>query len=271
MHYIIYTDLDGTLLDAHSYSYAPASATLAFLKEKRIPVIPCTSKTHIEVSALRHQLGLNTPFIVENGSAIFFEKDYFPLVDQKVSTLNGYSVIVTGKSYEEISVFFNVLKNTFGVVLKGFHDMEPGEIQLLTGLDRSAALQARERFFSEPFVLPDKNFDPNPLIKFAEQQGFRILRGNRFFHLLGKSDKGQAMKLLNRLYGLNRDPSITTIALGDSLNDLEMLQAADIPVLINKPSGKHQQGFDLPGLIRTNAAGPAGWDEAIRRIIPANL
>ena len=42
---VIYTDLDGTLLDHHTYSFDAARSTIAALSERGIPVIPCTSKT----------------------------------------------------------------------------------------------------------------------------------------------------------------------------------------------------------------------------------
>ena len=44
----IVTDLDGTLMD-HNYDITPAIETLSWLKQAKIPVIPCTSKTASEV------------------------------------------------------------------------------------------------------------------------------------------------------------------------------------------------------------------------------
>ena len=42
---LIFTDLDGSLLDHHSYSFAPAVPLLAELDALGIPVIPITGKT----------------------------------------------------------------------------------------------------------------------------------------------------------------------------------------------------------------------------------
>ena len=75
--WIVFTDLDGTLLDAQNYSFKAAEKALHFLKQSGIPIIPCTSKTYLEVLKIRKQIQINDPFIVENGSAVFFEKNFF--------------------------------------------------------------------------------------------------------------------------------------------------------------------------------------------------
>jgi predicted mannosyl-3-phosphoglycerate phosphatase (HAD superfamily) len=50
---LIFTDLDGSLLDHHTYSFAPAANYLDRLETQGIPVIPITSKTRAEVLVLR--------------------------------------------------------------------------------------------------------------------------------------------------------------------------------------------------------------------------
>ena len=56
----IVTDVDGTLMD-HSYDLSPAKETIIRLKELKIPVILCTSKTASEVKVIQNDLGLNDP------------------------------------------------------------------------------------------------------------------------------------------------------------------------------------------------------------------
>lgn len=58
-----------------------------------------------------------------------------------------------------------------------------------------------------------------------------------------------------------------SIGIGDSMNDLEMLKVVDFPVLVKKYTGKHQSGINLNNMIYTEGIGPAGWQEAIFKII----
>ena len=61
--------------------------------------------------------------------------------------------------------------------------------------------------------------------------------------------------------------SIRTIGLGDGLNDLPFLRVVDRPVLVKREDGSHDQRIDLPGLMRTNAPGPAGWNESVLELV----
>src|SRR2546423_300740 len=69
--WVVFTDLDGTLLDAETYRYDAARQGLDRLREHAIPLIICTSKTRAEVEPLRNELGNTDPFIVENGGALY--------------------------------------------------------------------------------------------------------------------------------------------------------------------------------------------------------
>ena len=75
---LIFSDLDGTLLDHHTYSFAPALSMLQKLRSANIPVIPNTSKTFAELTELTQQIGLDGPFIVENGAAVLTNLVLYP-------------------------------------------------------------------------------------------------------------------------------------------------------------------------------------------------
>jgi mannosyl-3-phosphoglycerate phosphatase len=266
--WIVFSDLDGTLLDARSYDFSAAQPAINFLKKSGIPLVLCTSKTHPEVIALRRRLQIDDPFVVENGSAVFFPPDYFGSLDEAMESYGEYQAIVLGKTYAQILAFLSELKNTFDLRVRGFKDMDLQAVQHFTGLPAKEAELARKRFFSEPFVL-EKGADlPDEVKDKIKSAGFRLLRGNRFFHLLGNSDKGLATR---RLIGLFKKKwqvdQLTTMGIGDSMNDLEMLREVDIPVLVKKPDGNHQQGIELDNLLLTQGIGPEGWREAIEQRI----
>lgn len=63
---LVFTDLDGTVLDHYSYSHALAEPMLRVFMRENIPVIPVSSKTRAELEPLRVALENRHPFIVEN-------------------------------------------------------------------------------------------------------------------------------------------------------------------------------------------------------------
>jgi predicted mannosyl-3-phosphoglycerate phosphatase (HAD superfamily) len=66
---VVFSDMDGTLLEHSTYSFAEAQPALDLLKSRGIPLDVCTSKTRSEVEFWRRLLGNKHPFIVENGGA----------------------------------------------------------------------------------------------------------------------------------------------------------------------------------------------------------
>lgn len=268
MKWLIFTDLDGTLLDAHTYSFEAASQSLEFLRLQQIPVIPCTSKTYLEVKLLRNKLQLNHPFIVENGSALFFPVDYFKSFPDPVQYIDEYAVIVLGKPYDEILRFLQQLKQIYKLDIKGFNDMSLTEMTKYTDLPPHEAKDAKQRLFSEPFVLNGNTEIPEQALAYIKNNGFRLLRGNRFCHLLGQTDKGLAVKHLIEIYRLNYPfEQFKNLAIGDSMNDYEMLRAVDIPAVVKKQDGSYQKNLDLPGLIKSPGIGPEGWNRTILSLL----
>jgi len=71
---------------------------------------------------------------------------------------------------------------------------------------------------------------------------------------------------LKELYQKQYGP-VTTIGLGDSLNDLPLLRVVDHPVLVRKEDGSYDENISLPNLIRADGVGPLGWNRAVMRFL----
>ncbi len=266
-NWVLFTDLDGTLLDAKTYSFASAAKALHFLSGRDIPVIPCTSKTFEETASICKEAELNGPFIIENGSAVCIPQNYFTVLPDKTVNRENYQIIILGREYTNILDFFDLLKTKFKLSVRGFHEMNTEEIGYLTGLDRPQAQMAKERSFSEPFIIMNGKTLPETVFHFAEEEGFKILKGNRFYHLLGDTDKGKAVQVLKNIYRQNNTAHFKTIGIGDSPNDWAMLQAVDVPVAVKRADGRFAQGRDTTDVLRTAGVGPLGWQEAVFDII----
>ncbi|WP_029520762.1 HAD-IIB family hydrolase [Persephonella sp. IF05-L8] len=259
---VIFTDLDGSLLNHDDYSYSDATESLEKIKKLKIPLIFTTSKTRIEVELLQQEIGIKEPFIVENGAAIFFPLGYRNFrIDAPVK--DNYQVIVLGETYQKIREFFNRVKGEFG--LKGFGDMSVEEVAALTGLSVEKAKLAKQREFTEPFIT-EKPELLSELEKLAEKNGLKITKGGRFYHLIGKNqDKGKAVKITSDIFKKNIG-DIITIGIGDSKNDIPMLENVDIPILIPKINNKYEE-VNIKNLIKAPYPGSKGWNAVVRRLI----
>jgi mannosyl-3-phosphoglycerate phosphatase family protein len=267
MNPVIFTDLDGTLLDNSSYSFERALPALRRLKEKQVPVVICSSKTRREIEYYRKRLGNEHPFISENGGGIFIPKGYFGFSISgfgfPASETDHYSVISLGARYADLREAVRELQEE-GFSVKGFGDMDIEEISRVTGLPMEEAEMAKERDFDEPFV-HDSSTDITGLIPAIESRGFHVTQG-RFFHILGDSDKGKAASILIELYK-RKSGDIATVAIGDSPNDIPMLEKADYPVVVRNSDGNYDPRITVAGLIRADGIGPDGWNRAVLELL----
>jgi mannosyl-3-phosphoglycerate phosphatase family protein len=265
---IIITDLDGTLLDASAYSFEAAMEALNLIKKMDIPLIICSSKTRTEIENYRLLLNNNDPFISENGGGIFMPEEHRDLIDctNKISMeQNGkYFIIPLGTKYKKLRRGISKLRDT-GFQIRGFGDMETDEIARITGLSLKEAAMSKERDFDEPFVFQGGENDVSNLIFASKRLGFNITR-SKFFHLLGNSDKGRAISLLLDFYR-KKFGDVYSVAIGDSPNDLPMLEGVDMPIVVQKTDGGYDPALNIQGLTRADGIGPAGWNKAIIKII----
>lgn len=264
---IIFTDLDGTLLDATTYSFDAAREALALIKERNVPLVFCSSKTRREIEHYRQLMSNEHPFISENGGGIFISRsDPFltGLPGENFEADGNYSLIRLGKPYEYLRNNLRQLRKK-GFNARGFGDMTVQEVSLVTGLPEEEAEKAKERDFDEPFLFNGTNHEVHMLVTAISELGLGCTRG-RFFHLMGANDKGKAVSLLTELYR-KRFGKITTIAIGDSPNDLPMLQYVDFPVIVKKIDGSYDPELKLPQIMLADGIGPVGWNNALVSII----
>ncbi|NVK25601.1 MAG: HAD-IIB family hydrolase [Gammaproteobacteria bacterium] len=270
--YLVFTDMDGTLLDHHSYSFQPAVPMLEQLATHQIPVIPNTSKTFAELMILREKISLDTPFIVENGAAVYIPKTTFSEQPEGTDSEGDYWV----KAFSQPRQYWLVLLAQYGApyksYYKGFSDMTTDELSLATGLSLKDAQLANTRQFSEPLQwLGDEKQKTDFTIN-MQGAGANVLQGGRFVHISGKCNKGIAMNWLTQCYEQlhkQQDSQATTknIALGDSFNDNDMLEAADIAVQIKSPKHSYPKLFRTDNLWQSEMTGPSGWTECLQKIL----
>ena len=255
---LVFTDLDGTLLDHESYSFEPARPALDLLKERGIPVILASSKTEAEMRPLANEIGIDHPMIVENGAGIAWPQ-------------SGRSqAMQTDETYPKIRALLQDLPAELRPCFAGFGDWTREEIEEKTGLSREAAARAQLRRFSEPGLFSGSPEQREHFVAILDQHGLQAVQGGRFFTLMPKTSKAARMAELVAHFKARSEEPIKTVALGDAPNDFAMLQAADCGIIIANPSHaplpvteRERQGF----IRRSDLAGPYGWNKAIKDIV----
>ncbi|MBR2513162.1 MAG: HAD-IIB family hydrolase [Halomonas sp.] len=262
---LVVTDLDGSLLDHHTYDFAPAAPWLARLKKLGVPVIPVTSKTRAELIPLRESLGLTaTPFVAENGAVIGLPPGWcHARLDRPGSARDGVVVKHTGVDVGFIRARLKIWRERLGIRFTRMGELNTPQIMELTGLDEGRARAARQREGSEPLIWHDDEKALEAFRLALAGDGLELTQGGRFWHVMGRaSDKGSAVEwLIKRFSALRGSPPIS-LGLGDGPNDITMLEAVDQAVVIK---GCH--GLEIAprsaALYRTEATGPLGWAEGV--------
>lgn len=268
-HLLVVTDVDGCLVDHETYSHADADRAIDRLKASGIPLVLCSSKTRAELERLREELGLESPFIVENGGALYVPADLVPQGVPGARYVPGYAVIEFGRPRERVVATLLRTAARLGLEVSTFSGMSVERVAKECGLSLAAARLAKLREYDEPFRL----LEPDPVLRdhlrgALRHAGLRCSAGGRFDHVTGGTDKGAPVPTLRRLYAQLLG-EVTIVGLGDSLNDLELLSAVDLPVVVRNTASDSaaELARALGPVAVTCAEGPAGWREAIDRLL----
>lgn len=249
---LIFTDLDGSLLDHHTYSWAPALEALTLIKEQHIPLVLCSSKTLAELEPIAQALQTDAPLIGENGAVIAYREDG----EEKVRTF--------GTSYSAITQYAHELRQTFGFEFIGFSDMSIAEVMQYTELGETAAIAAKKRQASEPLLWQDSEAQLKLFQRELEKRDLILTKGGRFHHIMSPVDKAMAVNWVREYYQ-EQEPGAQwrTMGLGDSHNDISMLESTNHPVLIKNPYSCQPDVTHIKHIQITEAIGPEGWNAAV--------
>ena len=249
---LVFSDLDGTLLDHDTYSWKPARPALNRLKELGVPVILATSKTAAETVVLQDQMGLAAyPAIVENGAGLIGQGA--PELNQDMDDYRRLREVLAGLP--------NQLRRHF----TGFGDMQVKDVAEVTGLSFDDVARARARSFSEPGLWSGSAQQRKEFLSALANLGVSARTGGRFLTLSFGKTKMDRMAEVEQRYAPEK-----TLALGDAPNDREMLEQADFGIIISNPGHSALpliKGEGEGRIRRTEAPGPTGWNVAVNEFL----
>lgn len=256
---LVFTDVDGTLLDNHTGEWQAAAEWLTRLRTHAIPVILCSSKTAAEMIAVQKQLQLQgLPFIAENGAVI--------QLDERWQDHEDFPRIITGSLHADIAGVLNRLRQQHNWRFTLFSELDEHVLAELTGLPLAQATLARLQEASETLIWRDSDEAMSAFDATLEQLGLRFVEGARFWHVLDeRSGKDQAVNWLTRQYHHYQGHRAITLGLGDGPNDAPLLDSVDYAIVVK---GLNRQGVQLrqdtpQRVYHTTQEGAAGWREGM--------
>ena len=269
---LIFTDLDGTLLDHNTYSHDAATVLLDKLEQIGIPVIPISSKTFAEILPLREKINNQHPFITENGAGIYIPKGYF----ENDEATNGHSTardFITISTSRPRTTWLQMLADKaseFTTEYQTFHTLYqlegPEAISRISGLSVDQAILANQREFSETVVWLSTDSRKKAFTQVLTEAGAKVHQGGRFLSITDQIDKGVALKCLTSIYEQQANiKNCETLAIGDGNNDISMLEVADSALIIRSP---HHQPPILQRTEKVSTSlknGPEGWVAGVTR------
>ncbi len=255
---VIFSDLDATLLDHNNYSFNAASVALDKLKQAEIPLVLNSSKTKPEMQRIRNKLDNHHPYIIENGAALIVPPNYFD---------NGAQEVINFSSeYQFILDTLSDLKKQ-GFIFRHFNALTAKNVSDLTNLSLADAKMAKERFGSEPLLWDDSEENLTRFIKVINEKQLKLIKGGRFYHVIGLFDKGVTVEYSLQFFKNKfKHKRIVSVGLGDSPNDLPMLQTVDIPIVI-KSARSIEMKLNNSNAIFSKHEGPTGWNEEIIKLL----
>jgi mannosyl-3-phosphoglycerate phosphatase family protein len=247
---IFLTDLDGTLLNFNDFSFDTIrSDILKFIKDG-IYIIPVSSKTRPEMIEFCASLGVNLPFIYENGAGF--------CKDAKTSNQND---VIVGMSKEALMQIWDAnIPVELKADCKFLSEMEREECSALLGLRGAPLDLALARSHTALLKFNGDKTALTLLNIYLERAGLTLQKGGRIFCLSGLHNKASFIEKFR--HKTSDRAAHIIIAFGDGNNDIPMLNAADFACIIPRPNGEHlpPDKITTKKIIASQPA-PLGWIE----------
>ena len=265
--YLIFTDLDGSLLDHENYSYGSNKKIISKIINNKNEIIFNTSKTFSECKKLLKELKLsNMPFSCENGAVLYFPKIRFNKIKNSSSFEKYWKVRTAKLSSKNWHQFLLKKQKKFNFLIA--QDLSPKILKKYTNLDNTSKMLNREA--SQIILWKDSlvNLKKFKNVLKSEKKGV-LIQGSRFMQVSSVCNKRIAKKLISHAYDYQfyGTYSKNTIALGDSKNDIDMLNSASYSCIIKNPSGSFPRlRSNKKNIIKSSKFAPDGWSQALYKL-----
>ena len=267
---VLFSDPD-TLREDGVPGWAATCAAIRTLEERGVAVVLWGNETRSQMEVIQRNLELHHPFISETGGGLFVPHGYFPdrLVGGRAVT--NYRVVDFGKPYHIVAETLHEVARKLAVNITGFSDMSIQDVANDCGLSLAQARLAKLREYDEPFRMQDS--EPaiySRMCSALRRLGLRCFTHEAFHHATSVASRTHSLRLLASLYRQTSASHVLTIGLAKARSETCVLQAVDIPVVVQgNTTDAARLGRKVPTARFTNTDGPDEWSDAIAQLIDA--
>ena len=255
---IIFTDLDGTLLDKNTFEFNVISEYFRELLSNGIIIIPNSSKTEAELIDFNRTYNFKLCFISENGSSIH---------GLNLINANLPKIISIGRPADQIIEIYNL--NTPPALKQKvifISNLNTNEQEKIFGLPLQKIKLSMERKHSVPIQFNGTEVEKNEFIKIMSNVGLSVQTGGRIMNICDNTNKSKAMLKTIELIKKEINYKIISIGVGDNQNDIEMLKKSDYACLV-KNDNFDTSLINIDNLIKSSKPSPMGWADVIKTAI----
>lgn len=263
---VVVTDIDGSLLEPGTRSLPDERAALDFLAARGIPLVINSSRTRAEIERLRQTLQILTPFMSENGSALFLPHGSFEFVRDRARPTVGGGVIEFGRRYHEVVDALRLTCRELNMEVVCFAELSIEEVAQELRVATVEAQLAKLREYTELFrIVDEKDAMRSRLFKALRRRGLRCWRAGAHHYLVtATAGCAGSLRMLKAIWRQAWDDPFI-IGFGDSEDDVTWLKHVDVAIIVQN----HRAGVPVGALSKLPAAhvtrlpGRQGWSDAV--------
>lgn len=264
---IIFSDIDGSFLNHNDYSFEEIKPFVNKISQV-CKIIFVSSKTYEEIIKLKRALKISFPFIVENGACIFFPKNDLSITGRKINFFkNGDHIGYKISKYvsEDYKLQLNFLKKEFDFTF--FSEINFEKSKKITNLNSPSLKDSKKRMFTDPIFWQDKEKKILDFQSRLKDLNLETSFGGRFIHVSDNFNKGKSINRLLDIIKSSHNPIPLTISVGDSQNDLSMLEITDYSCIVKNTKKKNLILKKSKNKYYSKNIAPQGWKESLNYIL----
>ena len=254
---LLFTDLDGTLLNKKTFEFKAALNLIKNCISKGINIIPNSSKTDLELNEICEDLKIPKVYISENGSCIYGLNFLSENLNKKICLSRNKDII-----FKNFTDKINVKLQKKCLILE--NETLQNQIEVL-GLPKNKISKAMNRKFSIPFIFLGNKEEEVELKKNVKRNGLNVQFGGRVLSLGDEVSKGDAMMRFISLLSNETKKNYISICVGDNENDFDMLDKCDYPCLVKNGPLKNINFKNQCVFSKKEA--PDGWVEVVNKTL----